>query len=1122
MIQPLENLPVIRIVMVAAAIGLALSGFAAWQVQSDNELEAQAAVAEATERTSRTLTARMRVYQYGLRGVRGAVLTSGEQLLNNDLFSLYSATRDIAMEFPGARGFGYIERVPRAQEQSFLEEVWNEGRPDFEIREIEPHDGERYIVRFIEPVERNPSAIGLDIASDPARRASANTATRTGQSTLTAPISSQLEDGTQVKILIILLPVYAGAVTPTVEAQRAKAVLGWSYVPLIASEVVETLNFNTDWFHFRLIDVTTPEAEDVLYDSSESYPPTEHLFTHGIERSIFGRRWRLEQSAYPAFIDSLNHTSPFVVFLWGSLLTLVSSALAGTLSANIERKKRDETEQTITEVLQSAPDAMIVIDQSGRIILVNARAAELFEYSQSTLVGMRIERLMPQRFGARHIEHRAKYFAEPSSRAMGRDMELFARTKTGREVPIEVSLSTIDVEAGALACAVIRDISERKKIQQELQAAQVAKQANAAKSDFLASMSHEIRTPLNGVVGNLELLANTELDPEQFEYIDSAEKAAKSLLVLIGNILDFSKIEAGKLSVEMGEVNLASLLDEAVNVLQSRARQSGVFVTYSVGADVPKLVRGDPTRVRQILLNLIGNAVKFTSEGGIHARVTTGDWDQDVTEIRFVIHDSGQGFAQATADRLFQPYDQGGLHNRMEGTGLGLSICKNLTELFGGTIGCEGKDGEGASFWINIPAAVIEPAPTPTKVDLSKTAVLIVGDRNDAGVRLSDYFRSRGASVDAVPDVTAALDLLVNRRSTYKACVVIRNGGDTQNLVKVAQAMRKKHVAPILIQEEISDEIWRRCLRLGFGVLMSPDATPEELDRNILNFLGQAPARQFSAKPRAHESTYPIFNNKHVLVLEDRLVNQTIIMKQLKRFGLRATLCINGLKGLERVGSEKFDLIFCDCSMPEMDGFEFTREFRRREQTKDGSTRRTPIIALTANAFREDAEKCFAVGMDDFISKPVSLDRLSAVLTKWLSGTDGESAEDTPDESSESLDTESLDTPIDLDALAEIMGTDDHDTLWDLLEDFASVARVSLASLAQEIAAGDAEKIRAAAHGAKGEARSAAAVQLADIYEQIEKQSGDLEEVNNLFAHASDEVGHVEAFITDSGVEGIS
>ena len=607
----------------------------------------------------------------------------------------------------------------------------------------------------------------------------------------------------------------------------------------------------------------------------------------------------------------------------------------------------------------------------------------------------------------------------------------------------------------------------------DVRLAEEARQATIAKSQFLSSMSHEIRTPMNGMIGNLELLALTSLDNEQIELTDGADKAAKALLALVGNILDFSKIEAGKLTIEMGEIDPAALVEEAVDVLQSCGRQHGIFISATFGPEVPSLVRGDAVRVRQILLNLIGNAVKFTEKGGVLVNLAASNCDQAVCELRFEVHDSGRGFDQGLAAELFQPFTQDGRAvDGVGGTGLGLSICKSLVEALGGAIGCEATPGEGASFWFTLPTEVIRRAPSAVVPDLSGMQVVIIGRAGRDGNALEGYFRARGATVVTAAYRTALAFALAQESIEQPRVdvVVLVPDRRTDDTAEATRLLRERHIVPLLYG---AGESMRSRLRQGFAAVIAPDMSADHLDRNIRSLVGHAQARDRLAANRATvvSGFGPTIGGARVLVLEDRLVNQTVISKQLKKLGIDCVLADNGIKGLELLDHRYFDLILCDCSMPEMNGYDFTRALRRRE-IAEGDGRRVPVIALTANAFREDAERCFAAGMDDFISKPVTMARLSAVLVRWLT-IPGATGPDGPEpEISDAL------PMIDLAGLAEILGTDEPAVLNQVLEEFMAAAVATLVEVEAAVERGDPAGIKAAAHGAKGEARCAAATSL--------------------------------------------
>jgi PAS domain S-box-containing protein len=652
---------------------------------------------------------------------------------------------------------------------------------------------------------------------------------------------------------------------------------------------------------------------------------------------------------------------------------------------------------------------------------------------------------------------------------------------------------------------VIMDLSEVKL-------AEAARQATIAKSEFLSTMSHEIRTPLNGLIGNLELLALTGLDTEQLEIIDDADTAAKALLGLIANILDFSKIEAGKLTTEIGEIDPVALVEEAVDMLQSIGRQKEIFIAATFGPGVPSLARGDGMRVRQILLNLIGNAVKFTDRGGVQISLAARALSQDICELRFDVHDSGRGFDPIGATRLFEPFTQERtLADGPDGTGLGLSICKSLVEAFGGTIGCEGTPGEGATFWFTLPVAVVRPGPPAVRADLASTRVLVIGRDDGATTALEAYFRSRGAAVVRATG-RSALAVAVERENGPGPQVdlaVIVQGRSTDDVSDTARRLRAEHVVPLLYRAGSAP---RFGLRQGFAAVIPPDGCADYLDRNIRFLIGHTRARDRLAARQAEVISVlgPTIRGTRVLVLEDRQVNQKVIQKQLKKLGADCALAANGVEGLAILGRQDFDLILCDCSMPEMNGYDFTRALRLREAA-EAKDRRVPVIALTANAFREDADQCIAAGMDDFISKPVTMDRLAAMLIRWL----GPSAPGIAAGPFPRGDGGSGAPAIDLAALGEILGEDEPEMLDEVLGEFLIAAEASLSEVVGAVSGGDPATIKAAAHGATGEARCAAAVPLAELYAELDRTARDGDPIlsQHLVARAVAEVRRVEAFI---------
>lgn len=687
--------------------------------------------------------------------------------------------------------------------------------------------------------------------------------------------------------------------------------------------------------------------------------------------------------------------------------------------------------------------------------------------------------------------------------------EMAHSTFTGRDILVIYSLRLPATLAESRRVPIVTvDITD-------ITSAENARRANLAKTQFLASMSHEIRTPLNGVIGNLELLAQSDLSSEQEELLFDAEKAAKSLLALIGNILDFSKIEAGKLSVEMVELNPAAIVQEAVDIVQSRARQKGIYVTASIGPDVPQVVKGDPSRIRQILLNLLGNSVKFTDVGGVHVALRVRDWDDRICQLLFQVHDSGRGFNQTAAASLFRPFvqDQHQQGEEFEGTGLGLSICKSLVDSFGGEIECESVPERGASFWFTLPVQVIKPAGPIRRPELSGRSVLFANvARDQIPMSLSAYFAARGAKVLSSENDATTLSMAraAIARGGQIDLVIFAVTGAIWPANGIAATLRDHQAMPVVYAPESSPALWRNALRSGASYLLPNGLSDEFLDRNIDQvFHGHSRLSERALTPATAEVDSGALSGKHVLVLEDRLVNQTIIQRQLKKLGIFCTLAGDGVVGLDKAATGSYDLILCDCSMPEMNGYEFTRILRQRED-ESGLGVRMPVVAMTANAFREDMEKCYAAGMDDFVSKPVTLQRLAAVLSQWLGPKDEPIVELTPVPKARAG-AEALDIKV----LQEILGSEERRIIVDVVQEFILSARESWAEVQGQVARRDVSGLTKAAHGAKGEARNAGAVALGDLYEELEHiaKNDNFEAAAPLLSAIPAEISRVQDFV---------
>jgi PAS domain S-box-containing protein len=774
------------------------------------------------------------------------------------------------------------------------------------------------------------------------------------------------------------------------------------------------------------------------------------------------------------------------------------------------------SEEKNRAIVDAVSDGILVFDEAGLLQSLNPAAQGIFGYTDREAIGRQVNDFIPdaRKFPPDDIE-RPVALSMVCIAANGPN-EVKGRRSNGDTFFAQADFRPAVIGERMSFVGIVRDLTLLKAAEIESRAAEVAKEASQVKSRFLASMSHEIRTPLNGVTASLELLACTDLTFEQTELIDNADKAAKALLTLISNILDFSKIEEGRLSLEISDIDPIRVIEDAIQVLQSKARQKNIFILGTFGPNVPAKVRGDGNRLRQILLNLIGNSLKFTEVGGVHVRLLAVATIEGNPELRFEVHDSGCGFDPAISDRLFQPFSQEEYSSyATEGTGLGLSISKTLVEIFGGAIGCESRPEGGATFWFTMPFRVVSaPAPIP-QLDLGGHTILIVKRADISTLWLEKYFEERKAIVKHVSEDCLAAEI---NSSEANLRVIFAGGSPATFDAEMLRLLARLSVVSFFYTDECSPQTRREALRSSIIAILGSDIGVRFLDRNLSSAAGQRWIRT-APEPRASVEPRPTFTGRRVLILEDNLINQSVIVKQLRKFDLKPVMASNGFIGLEEASSRTFDIILCDCSMPEMNGYEFTREWRRREASERGRGR-IPIVALTANAFIEDAQKCYEAGMDDFVTKPISLDRLAEIFNRWL-GSLGPEERILLSSNSTFLDdapaSKSLPPPINVKQLADAVGWD-SDVVNELIELFSLSVNESLGRVGRALNGDDEEEILCALHSAKGESRSGAAIPLSDVYADMERavKIGDFADLHALFnVQAIREVKRVQDFISD-------
>ena len=565
-------------------------------------------------------------------------------------------------------------------------------------------------------------------------------------------------------------------------------------------------------------------------------------------------------------------------------------------------------------------------------------------------------------------------------------------------------------------------VDEQKRIAAKLMKSRdEALEAVRSKSAFLATMSHELRTPMNGILGMADILLESLLNADQRDCVETVKYSADALLTILNDILDFSKIESGKLQIEVIDFDLRLVVDEVMDLLGAKAQDKGLELVGLVDASVPRAVRGDPGRLRQILLNLVGNAIKFTEHGEVVVHVSLETETVDAVQLRVDVSDTGIGLEADAQEKLFQPFTQADSTTTRQfgGTGLGLSICKQLVELMGGTIRVDSQAGHGSRFWFTIS---LEKQANPGVIEqeaeqsLDDIRVCVVADNTNTRLLLNHYLKAWGMICLDAENGSMALKVLKEASAEGRACdllILDKHLSDMDGLqlaehVRVEPDLSRLQLVMLTSTGQRGDAAIAR--EAGIAAYVTKPIHHDRLRKCLSLMLSGS----FSADPQiitqstVHETTPR--EEGYVLVAEDNLVNQKVVVRMLKKLNYRVDVVLNGREAVEAVSTVSYDAVLMDCQMPEMDGLEATKKIRemegekrkaigaRREAKKDPSPHpllltpheslcRIPIIALTANAMKGDRERCLEVGMDDFISKPTTLETLETMLAQWVGKT---------------------------------------------------------------------------------------------------------------------------------------
>jgi PAS domain S-box-containing protein len=814
---------------------------------------------------------------------------------------------------------------------------------------------------------------------------------------------------------------------------------------------------------------------------------------------------------------------------------LLAETFNSFIAALCERETSlSETRDELLSITNSTPNAIIMMDSAGLITFWNPAAERIFGYSVGEVLGKNLHKLLvPQEYHDAHQAAMPQFIQSGQGNAIGETVELRAIRKDRHEMTVSISLSSVRLHGVWHAVGILRDISDIKQHQLDLiEARNAAEAANIAKSEFLASMSHEIRTPMNGVIGMTGLLLETQLDDEQRRYAEIVRTSGESLLGLINDILDFSKIEAKKLDLEILDFDLSSLLDDFTATLAMRAQEKGLELLCAPDLDLPMLLRGDPGRLRQILTNLTGNAIKFTQVGEIVVRVSLVEKNENDFLLRFSVRDTGIGIPADKIDRLFNKFSQldASTTRKYGGTGLGLAISKQLAELMGGETGVNSEEGKGSEFWFTVRLGKQAEESSHENIrlaDLQNVRVLIVDDNAtncEIQTRRLASWGMRTTEAQNGPQALQCLYDALDQNDPFAIAMIDMQmpGMDGETLGRTIKVdKRLADIQMVMLTSMGTRGDARHFKEIGFAAYATKPIRHQELKTVLSLVLADSGLVQtFQPIVTRHTaletiSLFPGYTAR-ILLAEDNITNQRVALGILKKLGLRADAVANGAEALKALELLPYDLVLMDVQMPEMDGLEATGHIRDLQSAVRNHD--IPIIAMTANAMQGDREICLKAGMNDYVSKPVSPQTLAEALKKWLSKetlTTTAQSSVTPEQPSSVVDQDSELPVFDrAGMLSRLM--DDEELIQVVVEGFLEDIPMQIAALKGFMENGDVAATERQAHTIKGASANVGGEILRAVACEMEKaaKAGDMAKVKTHISELVAQFEHLKKAMT--------